>query len=40
MESEHAMALTRHPSRATFQRYAKRARAAERAFYEVMGEEP
>jgi integrase/recombinase XerD len=42
MDSLHAKTLTRHKSEATFQRYTKRAKqvAAERAFYQSIGEEP
>jgi integrase/recombinase XerD len=42
MDSFLARSLTRHKSEASFQRYAKRARAvaAERAFYQAIGEEP
>lgn len=42
MDSLHARTLTRHKSEASFQRYAKRARAvaAERAYYQAIGEEP
>ncbi|OUC15074.1 MAG: integrase [Alkalinema sp. CACIAM 70d] len=42
MESLHARTLTRHKSEASFKRYAKRAlsAAAERAFYQSIGEEP
>ena len=42
MDSLHARTLTRHKSEASFQRYAKRAKAAaaERAFYQAIGEEP
>jgi integrase/recombinase XerD len=41
MESYLARSLTRHQSEASFNRYAKRARAvaAEKAFYEAIGEE-
>ena len=41
MDSLHARTLTRHKSEASFQRYAKRARAvsAEQAFYLAIGEE-
>lgn len=42
VESLHARTLTRHKSEASFKRYAKRAlgAAAERAFYQSIGEEP
>lgn len=42
VESLHARTLTRHKSEASFKRYAKRAlaSAAERAFYQSIGEEP
>ncbi|MBE9124749.1 MULTISPECIES: tyrosine-type recombinase/integrase [unclassified Coleofasciculus] len=42
IDSLHARTLTRHKSEANFKRYAKRAlsAAAERAFYEAIGEEP
>lgn len=42
MDSLHARTLTRHKSEANFKRYAKRAlaAAAERAFYQAIGEEP
>jgi integrase/recombinase XerD len=42
IESLHARTLTRHKSEASFKRYAKRAlsAAAERAFYQSIGEEP
>jgi integrase/recombinase XerD len=42
IDSLHARTLTRHKSEANFKRYAKRALsvAAERAFYEAIGEEP
>jgi integrase/recombinase XerD len=42
MESLHARTLTRHKSEASFKRYAKRALsvAAERAFYQSIGENP
>lgn len=42
MDSLHARTLTRHKSEVSFKRYAKRAlsAAAERAFYEAIGEEP
>ncbi|MGK7877613.1 MAG: tyrosine-type recombinase/integrase [Xenococcaceae cyanobacterium] len=42
MDSMHARTLTRHKSEASFKRYAKRAltAAAERAFYQAIGEEP
>lgn len=42
IESLHARTLTRHKSEASFKRYAKRAlsAAAERAFYQFIGEEP
>lgn len=42
IDSLHARTLTRHKSEANFKRYAKRAlaSAAERAFYEAIGEEP
>ena len=41
MDSLHARTLTRHKPEASFQRYAKRARAvgAERAYYQAIGEE-
>ncbi len=41
MDSLHARTLTRHKSEASFQRYIKRARAvaAERAYYQAIGEE-
>ncbi len=42
MEPLHARTLTRHKSEVSFKRYAKRAleAAAERAFYQAIGEEP
>ena len=42
MDSLHARTLTRHKFESSFQRYAKRARAAaaEQAYYRVIGEEP
>ncbi|MBR8832127.1 MAG: tyrosine-type recombinase/integrase [Chlorogloea purpurea SAG 13.99] len=42
MDSLHARTLTRHKSEVSFKRYAKRAleSAAERAFYQAIGEEP
>lgn len=42
MDSLHARTLTRHKSEVSFKRYAKRAleTAAERAFYQAIGEEP
>jgi integrase/recombinase XerD len=42
VESLHARTLTRHKSEASFKRYAKRAlsTAAERAFYQSIGEDP
>ncbi len=42
MDSLHARTLTRHKSEVSFKRYAKRAlsAAAERAFYQAIGEEP
>ena len=42
VDSLHARTLTRHKSEITFKRYAKRAltAAAERAFYQAIGEEP
>ena len=42
VDSLHARTLTRHKSEVTFKRYAKRAlaAAAERAFYQAIGEEP
>jgi len=42
MDSLHARTLTRHKSESSFQRYAKRAKAAaaERAYYLAIGEEP
>ena len=42
IDSLHARTLTRHKSEVNFKRYAKRAlgAAAERAFYEAIGEEP
>jgi integrase/recombinase XerD len=41
MDSLHARTLTRHKSEVSFKRYAKRAleAAAERAFYQAIGEE-